>query len=272
MNEIYLLRTQLRHWNLYGEIPMSNGREHVVQENPYSVTMRRASTKGGPQTVHAESMLEHDFFCILDFDQRVEKYKEQAVVVPWKDSKGRFRRYTPDVLVKFRSSEHHEDQAHVLSTIFEIKPYPVVKHNWAKLAEKIRGIKKTLDGTGVEFKLVTERQIKPTFLKNVRFLLDYESKKLINDQRLTDSQHARMMRVRDSIPKVGVTTPRLILNSITDDVIEQAYLVPWIWNFLRGGSLQADLITPLTMDTEVWDVLSKHPRAKWMTKKYDWYR
>lgn len=160
----------------------------------------------------------------------------------------------------------------MLSTIFEIKPYPVVKQNWPKLAEKIRGIKKTLDGTGVEFKLVTERQIQPTFLKNVRFLLDYDSKNLVNDQRLTDSQHARMMRVRESIPKVGVTTPRLILNSITDDVIEQAYLVPWIWNFLRGGSLQADLITPLTMDTEVWDVLSKHPRAKWMTKEYDWYR
>ena len=76
MSDLSLLFQQLAHWNAYGEIPMRDGREHVVSENPYSVTLRRASVKGGPVLVKAESLVEYDFFRILDFDNRVEKYKD----------------------------------------------------------------------------------------------------------------------------------------------------------------------------------------------------
>lgn len=251
---------------------MSSGLEHVVQENPYSVTLRRSSTKGGPQTIWAESMLEYDFFCVLDFDWRVEKYKEQAVVIPWRTPDGQYRRYTPDVLVKFKVLPWLSDQRHLRSTIFEVKPYRVLKKNWPELKVKVRAIQKSLEGTHVPFKIVTDRQLRPAFIKNVKFLLDYDTKHLTHGKRMSTVQYERMMAVVHRIPKDRSTTPRELLGSLTSDVREQAFFAPWLWHMLRTGELQADLIDPLSMSTEIWSRLLVHHRAKWMTKEYDWYR
>lgn len=251
---------------------MSSGLEHVVQENPYSVTFRRSSSKGAPKTRWAESTLEYDFFCVLDFDQRVEKYQEQPVVIPWRTPSGQYRRYTPDVLVKFCATEFEPGLGHLRSTIFEIKPYEVLRKNWATLRPKVRGVQRSLEGTFVPFKIVTERQLRPAFVQNVKFLLEYDTKRIIHNDRVTRSQVERMTAVNRAIPIYRTTTPREILNSITSDPLEQAYLVPWVWHKLREGNLQADLIEPLTVDTMVWDERLNRPRAKWMTKEYDWYR
>lgn len=272
MEELTLLHQQLAYWDEWGAIPMSSGREHVVQENPYSTTLRRASTKGGPLTVRAESMLEYDFYCVLDFDWRVEKYKEQPVVIPWRTKTGQYRRYTPDVLVKFCALEHCDDQRHLRSAIFEIKPYKVLKETWSELKGKVRAIQASLEGTYVPFKIITERQLRPVFVRNVRFLLDYDMAHLVHQERVSKSQYDRIIAVANSVPDERSTTPRELLESMSSDVMEQAYLVPWIWNLLRTGELQADLIEPLSVDTEVWSRRMRHPRAKWMTKEYDWYR
>lgn len=270
--DLELLHQQLAHWEACGEIPMSSGLEHVVQENPYSTTLRRSTTKGGTFTARAESLLEYDFFCVLDFDWRVEKYKEQPVVIPWRTSSGQYRRYTPDVLVKFHPMEYQADQRHLRSTIFEIKPYRVLKEMWPEYRTKVRGIQQSLEGTFVPFKVLTERQLRPAFVKNARFLLDYDLKHMASDSRLSPNQYERLTAVTHAIPKDQTTTPRKILNSLTAETMEQAYLVPWVWHKLRTGDLQADLVEPLTLDTEVWSRMLRHPRAKWMTKDYDWYR
>lgn len=272
MLELSLLHQQLAHWEACGEIPMSSGNEHVVQENPYSTTLRRSSTKAGPLTTRAESMLEYDFYCVLDFDWRVEKYKEQPVVIPWRTPSGQYRRYTPDVLVKFRPHELHFDQQHLRSTIFEIKPYKVLKEIWPDMRGKVRAIQESLEGTCVPFKIITERQLRPTFVKNIQFLLGYDMVHLVGGNRMSPNQYDRFLAVSQSLPQDKSTTPREILESLSSDVMEQAYLVPWIWHLLRTGGLQADLIEPLSLDTEVWTRLVRHQRAKWMTKEYDWYR
>ena len=271
-SDLKLLHSQLSHWEAWGEIHMSSGHEHVVQENPYSTTLRRSTAKGGLLTARAESLLEYDFFCVLDFDWRVEKYKEQPVVIPWRTPSGQYRRYTPDVLVKFHPMECLSDQRHLRSTIFEVKPYQVLKEMWPEYRAKVRGIKQSLEGTFVPFKVLTERQLRPAFVKNVRFLLDYDLKHLASSSHLSPNQYERQASVTQAIPTDRATTPREILNSLTTEIMEQAYLVPWVWNKLRTGDLQADLIEPLTLDTKVWSRMLKHSRAKWMTKEYDWYR
>jgi hypothetical protein len=272
MSALSLLHQQLAHWQAHGVMPMRSGLEHVVQENPYSVTLRRSSSKGEPKTRWAESMLEYDFFCVLDFDWRVEKYQEQPVVIPWRTPGGQYRRYTPDVLVKFRPMEFQPDMSHLRSTIFEIKPYKVLKESWPKLRPKVRGVQRSLEGTCVPFKVVTERQLRPAFVENVKFLLDYDIKRMVCNNRITPAQYERLMAVGKQIPIYRTTTPREILDSLTFDVMEQAYLVPWVWHMLRIGELQADLIDPLTVDTPVWARGLRRPRAKWMTKDYDWYK
>lgn len=271
MSDLSLLHRQLAHWQEHGEIPMSNGNEHIVSENPYSVTLRRSSVKAGPRMVQAESMLEYDFFCVLDFDPRVEKYKEQPVSIPWRTPEGQHRRYTPDVLVKFLPFEGSAEHQRLKSAIYEIKPYAKLVEDWPKLRPKYRGVQKSLDGTHVPFKVVTEKRLRPAFVKNVHFLLDYDARHLYHGTHLSNEQADRMRAISAQI-RLGVpTTPRRMLDNITKDAFTQALHVPWIWHLLRTGNLQADLIEPLTVDTEIWPSFIKHPRAKWMTKEYDWY-
>lgn len=276
MSDLSLLHQQLAHWNAHGEIPMRDGREHVVSENPYSVTLRRASVKGGPQVVKVESLLEYDFFCVLDFDNRVEKYKEQAVVIPWRNEKGQYRRYTPDVLVKFQSSALSpwptEHAGHLRSTVFEIKPYQVLKDNWKTLKPKYRAIQRSLEGTYVPFKVVTERQLRPSFVANVKFLLNYDDKHMVHKQQLTSRNYDLLKAVQEATPKDRTTTPKQILDAISKNPTERAYLVPWIWHGMRLQHIQCDLIEPLTMDTEIWSMYLPHRTPEWMTKEYDWYR
>ncbi len=276
MSDLSLLYRQLAHWNAHGEIPMSDGREHVVSENPFSVTLRRASVKGGPQIVRVESLLEYDFFCVLDFDNRVEKYKEQAIVIPWRNEKGQYRRYTPDVLVKFKVPSMHPEafkiHSHLRSTVFEVKPYQVLKDNWATLKPKIKAVQASLEGTFVPFKVITERQLRPDFVRNVRFLLNYDQRHMIHKHKLTPRNCDLLSAVQQATPKDRLTTPRTILDSISKDPTERAYLVPWIWYGMRLQHVQADLIEPLSMDSEVWSMYMPHRIPKWMTKEYDWYR
>lgn len=251
---------------------MGSGLEHEVQENPYSVTLRRASRKGLPRTVRVESLLEYDFYCVLDFDARVETYKEQPVVIPWRTPEGQSRRYTPDVLVKFGPSPHDENASHLRSTIFEIKPYSVLVANWQKLRPKVRGIQHSLEGTYVPFKIVTDRQLRPAFVKNVKFLLNYDINHMVHKGQMSTSQYNRNVLVAHNIPVSDSTTPMEILDNTDKDPEERKFLVPWIWHKLRTGDLQADLIEPLTMHTEVWSTRCEHPEPKWRTREYDWYR
>lgn len=285
MSDLSLLHQQLAHWDAHGEIPMSSGQEHKVQENPYSVTLRRSSVKGGPQIVKAESMLEYDFYCVLDFDRRVEKYKEQPVVIPWRTPGGQYRRYTPDVLVKFRELGWLPGE-HLRSTIFEVKPYQVLKDNWAKMRPKIRGVQKSLEGTCVPFKIITEKQLRPTFVKNVKFLLNYDKKRIMVNDRLSPKSYERLGAVQSALhgnlkgldyPHIVMTfndptTPRELMNYISKDPMVQAVHVPWLWHMMREGDVMADLIEPLTMDSEIWTRDARHAPPKWTTKEYDWYR
>ncbi|MBU1248541.1 MAG: TnsA endonuclease N-terminal domain-containing protein [Proteobacteria bacterium] len=50
-----------------------------------------------------ESTLERDLYIILDFDWCVEDYEEQPVCIEYIDFNGVLRKYTPDVLIKYKN-------------------------------------------------------------------------------------------------------------------------------------------------------------------------
>lgn len=267
------LHSQLHYWVEHGELPMSSLATHKVRENLYSVTTRRASGKNADgRMVQAESLLEYDFFSILDFDFRVEKYKEQAIVIPWRTPSGQYRRYTPDVLVKF-SQTYNRTYPHLKATIFEVKPSEIVRSDWDQLLPKYRGVRRSLQGTCVPFKVITERHLNPTFVTNCKFLNEYSDKALRLD-RLQPYQSEMRTTIAETARALGVTTPKLLLESVSKVFDTQTVLIPWIWNQFHCGPLgmQMDMMEPLTMDTEIWHHSARHRVPLWLRRENDWYR
>ncbi|MFA5082147.1 MAG: TnsA endonuclease N-terminal domain-containing protein, partial [Hydrogenophilaceae bacterium] len=85
-----------------------------ITSNPATVTGTAATDQ------KYESTLEQDYFVLLRFDPWVEKFIEQPITVPWTDQNGKVRKYTPDVLVHFRSDVAPEDRRPPL--LVEVKP------------------------------------------------------------------------------------------------------------------------------------------------------
>lgn len=61
------------------------------------------SEKNG-RAVHAESTLERDVCCLLEFDPNVVKFVEQPVTIHYVDQ-GKTRRYTPDFLARYATGK-----------------------------------------------------------------------------------------------------------------------------------------------------------------------
>jgi TnsA endonuclease N terminal len=258
-----------------GKQDMVLGVVRHVRENPFSVTARLSSGKLG-RTVQAESLLEYDFLNILDFDPRVEKYGEQCLSVPWADATGRRRRYSPDVLVKF---DRHAMKAdlRLAATVYEVKPAEVLAQNWADLKPKYRATLRNLRGTGVRFRLITDRHVDKVFAANVRFLLNYKKASFQNEKSVEDKSMDTALLSMVWAMK-GPTTPQQILDEFGQGFDLRAHLLTRVWYFVATCTLDADLVQPLTMSTLVWPGQShrpfeaRFPVPKWRQPGHDWYR
>lgn len=246
-----------------------------VRENPYSVTARLSSPKLG-RIVQAESLLEYDFLNILDFDPRVQKYGEQCLVVPWTDVHGRKRHYHPDALVQF-DEESIALNARLGATVFEVKPTAVLREQWKDLKPKYRATLSALRGTGVRFRIITEHQIAPTFAANVRFLMNYKKPRLLEDKSPQEtSMDAELLKLVWDLK--AAITPQQILDQFGQGFDLRSRLLTRIWCFVAHCTLEADLIEPLTMSTQLWPSQYHHfsdrffPEPKWRQQDHDWYR
>lgn len=257
-----------------------------VRENPISVTARLSSPKLGSM-VHAESLLEYDFYSILDFDPRVQKYGVQCAVLPWRDERGRRRRYHPDVLVQFNNPMVDDlarplatAAAKFLPTVYEVKPWQTLKEDWAELRPKFAGARDTLKPMGIRFRVITERQMHPVFLQNVRKLVELKKqshpKWTSPADPETATQIAKMVRAGGQ-----AVTPQLILDQLGltqhSDWELRMRVIREIWMLVALCHLDADLLEPLSLSTPIWpgqlfDREHRYPTPKWRQPPYDWYR
>lgn len=249
-----------------------------VRENPFSVTARLSSSKLG-RMVQAESLLEYDFLSILDFDPRVEKYGEQCLVLPWADGPtGRKRRYCPDVLVKFHPHAIKADPR-LRATIYEVKPHEVLRAQWPELKLKYRAVRRSLSGTGVRFRLMTDSRIDPVFAKNVQFLLTYKHERFQNEKSRQDREiDAELLAMVWQLR--GTITPQAVLDHFGQTFELRARVLTRLWYAVATCVFDCDLVTPLNMNTPLWpgqfhrafDVYKSFPTPKWRLPEHDWYR
>lgn len=108
------------------------------------------------QQLHYESKLERDFLILLEIDKKLEAVVTQPMTLNL-SVEGRLRTYTPDILATW-----WDDTGWPYGTkqvVFEVKPYDVLKRDFAKLAPKYRAARNLLASQGLGFRVVTNRSI-----------------------------------------------------------------------------------------------------------------
>jgi hypothetical protein len=182
-----------------------------------------------------EASLERDFLLLLEFDPAVKAFEVQPLRVNWRDQSGRRRRYTPDCRVDYVDGLRKP-------TIFEIKFRRCLWADWNELRQAYRAAVHETALEGFRFKILTEKEIRTTYLDCVKFLLPFV-------RRGTD--HASQQLVLTTIDKVRVTTPRELMTRISDTRSKHALLMPSLWYLIGTFQIYSDLTKPLTMDSRI---------------------
>lgn len=198
----------------------------------------------------AESLLEHDFLTLLEWDPRVAQYVTQPLSVDWIDADGKVRQYTPDVLVTYHSLALM-DAPVLRATVFEIKPEEVLRRDWVQLRPKFKAAMAALRPVGIRFKIATEKHIRTPLLDNARRLLSYKTTRFANP---TSREAEMQIEIRKAMLALGLTTPKSLLSHLTDRDEQKIQYIPWIWWLLNVGIIKADLSKPLTMSSAIWSV------------------
>ncbi|EMJ4935763.1 hypothetical protein N5C93_01935 [Pseudomonas nitroreducens] len=63
----------------------------------------------GVRVQRTESMLEQQFLSLLDYDNRVRGYQAQPFKIRWRAPNGRWREFTPDVIVSYTADAQAEE-------------------------------------------------------------------------------------------------------------------------------------------------------------------
>lgn len=136
--------------------------------NRQSVGGSFASMRLG-RSVRFDSLLERDFFLVLDLHPSVVWFEEQPMKIPWIDSSGLHRVYVPDVLVRFRKGQFLGRRVG-RPLLIELKHRNVLRKNWELLRPKLRAGIRAAAQHGWRFKILTNEQTRGLVLQNAEFI------------------------------------------------------------------------------------------------------
>ena len=215
-----------------------------IPMNYRSVTGYKSSTRE-PRLVAVESTLERDFAYVLDFDWEVEHYEEQPIRIDFEDNSGKQRHYTPDFLVRYRGPTPLHHWSYKKTVLYEIKPREVLRKKWTSLKPAFKAAIRHSRKKGWRFKIMTENEIRDSYLENIRFLLHY--RKIEHPE-----EFIWMNKMFKLLRLLRETDPKNLLAAITNDQNLKAELIPVLWKGIAIGEIGTDLHQPLTMKSRIW--------------------
>lgn len=203
--------------------------------NSRSLTGRVAI--GRKDSAAFESSLERDWLICLDFDPAVELILEQPFSIMY-EVDGSERRYTPDVLARYR---HSQEKSSVL--VFEVKPYEKVRAEFSQFRARFKQMTRYCRERDWRFKIVTERQIRTPYLDNAKFLRKYRR---MAEQSLYKEQLLYSMRA------LGPTTPQALLASAYLHEEKRMAALTELWRMIALREIRTDFDKRLTMQSQIW--------------------
>jgi hypothetical protein len=212
----------------------------LIPKSYRSVTGRLASTKN-QAPVSFESTLEKDFYLLLEFDGQVESFEEQPLTLTYLSAEGQTRRYTPDVLIRYRSDPR--GQQPLPPTLCEVKYRSDLRDHWTEYKPKFRAAGRYAKQQGWRFRLVTEREIRTPRLNAIRFLR--------RDRHLR-VEEGDVCQLLMALHTRRETTPEALLAATGVDRRRRAYLITTLWHLVATERIGIDFTQPLTMQSRLW--------------------
>ncbi len=177
---------------------------------------------------------------LLEFDDFVEKFEEQPVKVPLTVNGKKLKPYVPDILIHYLPVSSGETGRIVLG---EVKISDDLKTNKEKYAPKFEAAKCYAEEQGWEWCIFTEKQIRTSYLDNLKFLREYHSVEPAPDLLLEVISALQSGR--------GAVTVESLLQRLclTDD--RMLHMVPAIWHLVATKRIAVDLQKQLTLKSKL---------------------
>jgi hypothetical protein len=202
-----------------------------------SLSAIQPSEKNG-RAVRAESALERDACCLLEFDPSIIEYVEQPLTIKYVEQ-GKTRRYTPDFFVRYATGKPAQ--------LIEIKYAEDLRANQALFARRFLAAKQHAEAEGWDFNIWTEAEIQTPYLKNAKFLLRFRSPAIF-----VRAEYRHL--ILSIVAQLGHTTPAEVLTAAFGSIEKQTELLPVLWYMVSVAQLGCDLSEALTMHSPIWNI------------------
>lgn len=209
-----------------------------IPRNYRSVTGRVETLLG--DTVGYESTLERDFAHLLDFNARVGKIISQPLCIRYQVEGEDVRTYTPDYFVRFVPIGNAKPWR---PSLYEVKYREELFDRRSELAPGFAAARKVCQARGWNFRVVTERYIRNSYLENVQFLRDY---------RAYPDDGAKSLMLLQTMEKLKVATPAQLLAATFMDMTNRMEAVGVMWRLITSRAIGANLMAKLNMASEIW--------------------
>ncbi|AYJ80528.1 hypothetical protein AN286_10160 [Aliarcobacter cryaerophilus ATCC 43158] len=199
-----------------------------IPKNYRSVTGTFPSYKN-KRNIFYESLLERDFYLLLEFNYDVISYEEQPFRIYYQRSKSTYR-YTPDVLV------HYNSELNLLPCVFEIKMSDEIKEKKVFFEEKFNQIEKYININDLDFRIFTELDIDKIYLENAMFLYRYKD---LNNKTISKNILEKMKLFQE----ISVND---LLQHFSSNKFEQMEILPYIWQLIFLNKIVIDMYIKIT--------------------------
>lgn len=183
---------------------------------------------------HFESSLERDGLLLCEFDPNVKSFKTQPRRFNF-SHQGKNRHYTPDIFIEYNDGQ---------KMYIEIKYRDDLKKDWNKLKPKFKAaIKELKNEANTRFKILTEVEIRTSFLKNIVFLLPYKNRPF---------EAYQLETIRKILQRGQPMTINDLLSLCSTSDMEQAEFLNTLWYAVANQMILTELSLPLSMEHLVW--------------------
>lgn len=191
-----------------------------------------------------ESSLERDLLLLAHWDNEVAWYQSQPVRIEYLDPHGKLRSYTPDLLISYRSIQYpNQPSVSRKPLLCEVKYRKDFAEQWKVLKPKFRAARVYAKVNGYEFRVLTEREIRTEYLKNVQFLWSY---------RFAPFHQQHLEQLKAALCEIGEAAPATLLDACYLDKTLRGEAQWTLWCMIARGWIKCDLHKPLTMQTRIW--------------------
>ncbi len=185
-----------------------------------------------------ESILERDFYMMLEYDNDVDSYSEQPFRLYY-ELFGKRTRYTPDTLVKYNSGSEK---------IFEVKYQKDILAD-IDLQAKLKILKDVIpEQKSLPFEVFTDEHINDTYLKNAKFIYSFA---------FIPKNIAFTVTIQSLITQhsSGITVKQ-ILEKISSNKSTHLLYIPYIWSEVFQHTNLVNMYQKLTMNTIIQGEIS----------------